>query len=459
MRICIVFLLPLLLASCMLLPQETPPAPLPSQTPAKLQPSATKQALPPTWTPTASPTVTLTPTFTQTPTAAPSPTPLKPSATPDPSVLNPVDIRMYDAKNGWALDQSGRLLRTDSGPQAWQNASPWPDSPGQKTVFFRDLRTVMAAVFEPGSDTSFKIILWRTSDGGASWKTAETTLNDGEVYHSAPTQLIFTDELHGLMYFQIYPGMFHCETAIYATQDGGGTWKKIESSFAMQSFGNSGYLKGAYSLPYGPRVLAFRNQWVGFASNGALLATFDGGATWQEQTLPQAGGSQQYTHYYSPPWFTSPADGVLIDNAYDYADIYCPPCDDFSALPKQTSLIITHDGGKTWQRSPAPALGGTLNFLNANTGWYLGATGAGHTGLFRTQDGGKTWIAITENSPLPLGTTLAFTNQNFGLAYNFYGTANKLNQYDYDPRSTSDAYLFITNDGGVTWEKFLPRLK
>lgn len=104
------------------------------------------------------------------------------------------------------------------------------------------------------------------------------------------------------------------------------------------------------------------------------------------------------------------------------------------AVGERGYVLISDDGGKTWQRSQAPAQA-TLTavyFLDASLGWA-----AGHDGvILGTRDGGRSWKSL-RHSPQDDGPLLDiwFANPHDGIVTGAYG-----------------AYL-ETFDGGVTWHR------
>lgn len=388
-------------------------------------------------------------------TAAALVTPSLPADTPTPQpppVREVANLQMIDEQTGWAVDDGDRVLRTTGSMAGWKETTlPVRVS----SAFFLDASTAfITQKAENQTAQETELVTWRTADGGATWTPARTPLAfpAGE---GVPIQLDFTDAQHGWLLFQIWPGMHHCETVIFATQDGAQTWTQVETSLENgQSTAGAAPLRGAYSLPYGPYVLSFLNGTLGFAGNGALNASFDGGHDWRAQTLPRAKdfpALKQAYEYISPPWFSSAKDGVLLDRVYEFSEIYLPPGDIFDVAPRAAYLYYTHDGGATWSPQPAPARTGTVFFRDAAHGWFLGADDLdpqSRPTLFRTTDGGQTWVAAAKDSPLPLGARLQFVSDTLGYASSFYHMART--QQKQQPVELAP-FLYQTSDGGATW--------
>jgi photosystem II stability/assembly factor-like uncharacterized protein len=110
-------------------------------------------------------------------------------------------------------------------------------------------------------------------------------------------------------------------------------------------------------------------------SEGGLVATTDGGATWTALTAVEEKA-------YGKPSFINPMEGWIVSNSMSGP-----------ALQKTT------DGGATWETMPLPSFTeGTIDWLSQVVffdrceGFLIGAAGdANGAALFYTTDGGQTW--------------------------------------------------------------------
>jgi photosystem II stability/assembly factor-like uncharacterized protein len=118
----------------------------------------------------------------------------------------------------------------------------------------------------------------------------------------------------------------------------------------------------------------------------------------------------------------------------------------------RVSLLVTRDGGRTWQRrrGPCQAAGVLLDFPTPRSGWLVCVSepGAGNQekAVFRTRDGGHTWqagaFARGMNGPKERGgisllgypAGIAFAPNGFGLLWESRGT------------------IYVTRDGGKNWQ-------
>jgi hypothetical protein len=161
------------------------------------------------------------------------------------------------------------------------------------------------------------------------------------------------------------------EGTILKTADGGATWAPLTS--------------GTTNWLFGIMFFDLNLGWaVGF--NGTILKTANGGTTW----TPQASGT---TNRLLAVHFVSPELGWAVGYA--------------------GTIIRTNDGGATWQ---AQESGVTTNlwgvhFLDAQTGWAAGWTGT----IVHTTNGGTTFVesfdrrpdefALHQNYPNPFNPT------------------------------------------------------
>jgi len=246
-----------------------------------------------------------------------------------------------DGQRGWAVGANSTILATQNGGETWRmQATPL------KGTAFRPVRVV--------------------ADGTRGWVLANedtltvlTTKNGGETWHVQRTPYkfyCFGECLHfsadGRLGWVVGD-----DGAIFASQDGGETWRK-------QASGTSRNLTSVYFAADGQRGWA-----VG--STGTILATQNGGETWRKQASGTS--SMLFSVYFA-------ADGQRGWAAgYD------------------NTILATKNGGETW----LPQSSGIINndillsirfTADGSRGWIVGRTSAGDKGLIlATQNGGETW--------------------------------------------------------------------
>jgi hypothetical protein len=128
----------------------------------------------------------------------------------------------------------------------------------------------------------------------------------------------------------------------------------------------------------------------------------------------------------------------------------------------------TKDGGASWSRGGtfavqgfSAAVGGTLDFIDAEHGWFSqleAAAGVAGTALYRTVDGGAHWseVAVTGGGTPGASVAGAIPEGCDGLTAAF---ATDTTGWLTGTCLSAAAPLYVTRDGGVTWtSQSLPSL-
>ena len=179
------------------------------------------------------------------------------------------------------------------------------------------------------------------------------------------------------------------------------------------------------------------NGW-GVVSNdgGLILRTVDGGKTWLNATPPGLTGIGYSTNL------------SILDVETVWALI--PNADFFTG-----TLYRTTNGGVTWTSFEVPFGGGSLQFLDASSGRVLAdrgaAAGSQSVEMFQSSDGGATWLSVYNNDP---------TRPDSSNSLPFGGNKNGMTFIDANTGWVTgsrpmggDVYLFVTHDGGISWEQ------
>lgn len=279
------------------------------------------------------------------------------------------------------------------------------------------------------------------------------------------------------------------DSAILRTTDAGSNWEDVTPPGIQEVV--SGGVEGippAFAVAFsdGESALAAYSM----RNRAILYRTNDGGQTWQETVLDlqeEAQGVTSIDMLDERAWMLV-TRGVGAGN--DWVDLY-----------------FSEDGGASWRflagsESESNPSGGIssgglktgLSFNSPNSGWLTGSAPIEMVYLFRTVDGGLSWQPY--NLPLPEGALFSgssyppifFDEQNGLLPVSvgtssdlpgllFYATSDAgenwlptvmlegyLSAWDWvDPQlgfaagtdEQMQSKLFVTRDGGASWEAFL----
>jgi photosystem II stability/assembly factor-like uncharacterized protein len=193
---------------------------------------------------------------------------------------------------------------------------------------------------------------------------------------------------------------------IYRTIDGGKAWKVIYTN----QFGSiTGDLIDI-------SIIDSCHVWVA-CSQGAILATTDGGTHWTIQFFDST--KSDFINYVK---FFDPNNGIAIGDG----------------STNTVAVLRTSDGGTHWSSTNIQPLNGwsgdtwrRMDFINKDVGYFYVS---GLQILNKTTDGGSTWIPVA--TQLPYVEILKFFNKNIGFA--IAGTDS----------------IFRTLDGAATWQEF-----
>ncbi|HYF63905.1 MAG TPA: hypothetical protein VD886_13880, partial [Herpetosiphonaceae bacterium] len=278
---------------------------------------------------------------------------------------------------------------------------------------------------------------WQTGDGGATWQPAEemVILAGNPPDCSWGQSQSWLDSRRGWALCGEEPTNSRTmRKRVFRTGDGGQTWELL--AWTASGFAPTGTLSG-WGYPNGIWFIDGLHGWFGNGIGG-LLATSDGGYTWNDlprQGLPE--GEYETSIRVFSPVFTSRQHGVItIENR------------DAQPQEPRSATYVTGDGGQSWhqiaQEPPAPPLPGAgWRLLDERNGIGVDAAGGA---ILATANRGATWREQgslgTACPAAPVGiTATAFADAAHGWA--LVSCAGS------DPASKHA--LARTADGGRTW--------
>jgi hypothetical protein len=119
----------------------------------------------------------------------------------------------------------------------------------------------------------------------------------------------------------------------------------------------------------------------------------------------------------------------------------------------------TNDGGESWSEgggfsalATAYEPPGSLDFVDPDDGWFsvtgLAAAGSSAMYIYRTVDGGRKWSEVEATSFMPTG---ANGDISIGCDKNPASFINARSGWVTAQCNGGEAFLYVTNDGGLTW--------
>jgi uncharacterized protein YdhG (YjbR/CyaY superfamily)/photosystem II stability/assembly factor-like uncharacterized protein len=369
-------------------------------------------------------------------------------------------IHMIDRQNGWAQNARGvfrnnhwvfkdkAIWRTTDGGKSWRHVlCASTAETGNVSAFFRDSKTAWVAA----AGESTNVTIFRTKDGGRSWVWSR--LNQSEILQDCCLSCPSRDE--GWLMLIPEHGMNSSPGVLYRTSDGGANWQQVNrtgGSFKGDIYEGPEF-EGRHPYPLCGGAIAFRNASRGWllgsmASTAPqfLFETTDAGRNWKLRTLPLPSNFHdgEVRPRGLPQFFPAGGkEGIIASEFF--------PGENNTNGEARTLIYLTHDGGRNWKATTPVKNYCVWNFISARKGWIWSAethssnsTAPVRGTLYRTSDGGVSWkVAGTGRSMEQYLTDgenivqLDFVDGQYGWAIARDG--HNLTQ------------LLHTNDGGETW--------
>jgi len=359
-------------------------------------------------------------------------------------------VDMVTPTEGWAVAYTDILHTTDGGA-TWEN-QPRPGFENLYAVDFFDNQHGIAM----GNTTLY------TRDGGNTWTQVGYYGSGGVEMADANLAFIYdhrvaiyarstnggatwtnhtlSSNISSIQCFDSLNCVASSPSGTYHSYDGGLTWTLVP--------GQGGQFESGYFVSH---------DWGWYVLNDVARRTTDGGATWQDQTLPA--GSWIYDRV-----FTDENNGWGVG----------------------VNMVRTTDGGTTWQEIPLPQEALPLwdvDFLDAQHGMAVGDAFLNTESVIITSsDGGTTWANRTNGSINAVLDLVALDQNHAWAAYDYGGKtsrtpdggvtwlntevgdqyvslrsidmADELNGWTVGYHNTYlTGYIYHTTDGGVTWQQ------
>jgi photosystem II stability/assembly factor-like uncharacterized protein len=380
----------------------------------------------------------------------------------------------------YVVSQNGDVWTSIDGGAGWSRLSAAPAAVSTSVVTIDPAAHQTLFVGAAGQ-------VWESLDGGATWNAVA-----GRLPANTTVVCLAIDPLQPA---RLYAGT---GAGVYRSTDGGATWVAPRVALARQPV-------AALTVdPYREGLL-----WASPKVNGefSLIASRDGGATWQQQlpattfradclTVSPAAGHPLYACAGSAtdggllvstdsgrdwqPLGTGLPAGTILSSVAVAAGasqtLYVTPTAPFASSYNGASVFKSTDSGASWQAAGDGIYGQEVAGLAADL-FQTGAVYAGTTsaGLFCTTDAGGAWenqnpglrgtiSTAVASDPLIGGIIYAATNRGFFVSDNYCRTWARrpgvgfpgTNQLTPDPRISGTLYgaggfPLRTTDSGAIW--------
>lgn len=290
----------------------------------------------------------------------------QPTLTPQNSGTNQLLIAVspVNSRVVWAGGTGGTYVVTTDGGAHWKSAVV----PGAEALQFRDVYAVndkVAYLLSIGNNTTdFRI--YKTENGGASWKIEFTNQNPLAFYDC----FAFWDPRRGLAHSDSGNGIF---PELRTTN--GTTWESIADVMPPALSGEASFAASGTCIT----TQGGQNAWIatGGASVARILATRDGGDTWNAYdtplvSSPSAGG---ISVAFRNPWNGIVGGGDLASNS-------------------SADAATSDDGGMTWTLTNKPPVQGAIFCLS-----YVNGGGHGHAPEEGDAEFDRTVVITAETAP------------------------------------------------------------
>jgi photosystem II stability/assembly factor-like uncharacterized protein len=274
----------------------------------------------------------------------------------------------------WASGRGGTFVVTTDGGQTWRAGVV----PGAEALQFRDVQGVSAKVayLQSIGDNPTDFRIYKTEDGGATWTMLFQNQNPSAFYDC----FAFWTPKRGITHSDSVAGVF----PDMRTTDGT-TWTSMAADMPPALPGESSFAASGTCVA----VAGGQEAWIatGGATTARVLATRDGGDTWQAYATPlvSSGSAGAFTVAFRDPWH-----GIVGGGDLDPAD------------PNSAATALSSDGGATWTLTNPPPVTGAIFGLayahGAGDGSRTVVVTANAGGAAWTPDEGTTWFTLPEVS-------------------------------------------------------------
>lgn len=264
---------------------------------------------------------------------------------------------MIENKRGWAVNRKGHAFTTDSAGARWTKMSELKDFTGANQIEFVNERDGWIREF---------LSIWRTRNGGATWRETLSTVTPG--VYGQPSSMFLIDANT-----VVSSGS---DGQIYLTKDGGETWRIQTPVPGKATFNDVWFVDQKRGWVTGYLVSV-----AGESLRPLLLETTDGGDSWKELLVESDVLASSVCFVGDEGWLAG-SRRIVNGESVKLAGV----------------LFRTKDAGKNWvpvQFGPEEPFFTDVRFTDPIHGWLVG-----RDSLYRSEDGGKSWRIAINLPPL-----------------------------------------------------------
>ena len=311
---------------------------------------------------------------------------------------NPINAYHWlDERRGWAVGDTGALLKTSDGGQTWTAVDSGTRSQLRRVLFVND---------QVGWVAGNNGLLLKTADGGATWQAVSVgTSIDVATLGAADATTAWVA----------------AGSTVYRTRDGGVSWQVIPPP------------ANAFSAPQqvGPDTLwALRFG----TSDQVLSRSTDAGATWQDVGLPALAAGVNRS--FGALRFVDGLRGILSYSEFGFDSAA-------QEFVSRSVTILTLDGGASWRpvARPAdwPAFASAQVMLTPDGTVFMLTDFSSRPGIDYSTDGGATWQVMAKPASV----------SGVGIDAIPYSSTRLLLRGVVGPS-------YMTGDAGANWTELLP---
>ena len=271
----------------------------------------------------------------------------------------------------WVGGSKGIFVRTTNGGKNWITKQV----KGAESLDFRDVHAFdakTAILMSAGEAEKGNAKIYRTEDGGENWKIVYQTTQkgiffDGIDFWNAQNGIVFSDPIDG-------------KFVILKTKDGGKSWNPINpANIPENQKGEAAFAASGTSL-----ITFGKNQayiCTGGGEFARIFYTENQGDDWSvmKTNMPARQASGLFGLR-----FWDRLHGMAVGGDYQEVNKVIP------------NVLLTSDGGKTWQDAPQTNPTGLKEGISVYKKKFLIAVGP--SGTCYSKDFGKSWVMIDKTA-------------------------------------------------------------